>query len=135
MVQSQLENTLVQVRNSLKLIERLRGMTHVEKRQFMQRAAQGLGSDTFKVSYVGRMDWGAVEPYIQRAYTYVDVLNSGIMVEIQAANGSFDFCFLQEFSEDIYVRRFMELLDQEGIPATISDPSPLMIAGMQLECP
>lgn len=135
MVQSQLENTLVQVRNSLKLIERLRTMTHDQKRQFMQRAAQGLGNDTFKVSYVGRMDWGVIEPYIQKIYTYVDVLNSGIMVEIQASNGSFDFCFLQEFSEDIYVKRFMELLDKEGIPATMSGPSPLLIAGIHLDCP
>lgn len=133
MVQSQEENTLVQVRNSLKLIERLQGMSHAQKRQFMQRSAQGLGSDTFKVSYAGRMDWGAIEPYIQKAHTYVDVVNSGIMVEIMASNGSFDFCFLQEFSDDIYVRRFMELLDKEGIPATMSDPSPLMIAGIQLE--
>lgn len=133
MVQGLEENMLVQVRKGLQTIERLKGMSHAEKLQFMQRAAQGLGSDTFKVSYMGRIGWGAMEPYLKKLYSNVDVLNSGVMIEMQACNGYFDFSFLQEFSEDLYVKRFMELLREENIPAEVSDPAPLVIPGLRLE--
>lgn len=133
MVQSQPENILAWVRNNLRLIGHLKEMTHAEKCQFMQSPGRGLGSDTFNVSYVGRIDWGALESYIQAVHTYIDVAETGIMVEINVANGFFDFCFQQEFSEDIYVKRFMELLEMAEIPAVLSGPKPLLVSETQLD--
>ncbi len=136
MLQSQPENVLVTVRNYIRLTGRLKSLPQAQKYAMLSAASTSArGGQTFSVSYVGRADWGALEPHLDAVYANCDVTNLGIMVEVMAVNGGFDLCFMQEFEGDAYVRQFAEELAREGIDCAVSGPHPLRIPAERIDNP
>ena len=117
MVQGQYENVMDSVRNNLKFFQRVKAQPDIEsKRQITQQLVSAfLDVSTFKVSYVGKSNMGAVEPYLKDIYVDIDLNGSGIMIEVNAVNGWFNLSFQQEWEEDVYLQAFMEQLEKEGI--------------------
>lgn len=64
--------------------------------------------------------------------SFVDIGGAGIMVEINALNGYFHLCFMQEFAEDIYVNEFIRQLEKEGIPCEKDGGGEFLIPGIRL---
>ncbi len=142
MLQSQPENVWNVVREQLELEKALEPLTLEERfallRPQVTGARTGIGNlpapypVTFKVSYVGRTDWGSMAPMIESVHCSVTTNGSGVAIEINTCNGYFDYCFMQEFEDDAYVRRFVEALEAEGIYCTVSGPYPVHVPGMRL---
>lgn len=84
---------------------------------------------TFNVSYLSRMKWGGLEPYVRAAYT----LSEG-HVMIEAVNVGPNFCisFFLVTPGHKYIRSFRQALDDEGIAYTIQGPFRRNLPGVQL---
>ena len=142
MLQSQPENVWNVVREQLELEKALEPLSLEERfallRPQVTGARTGIGNlpapypVTFKVSYVGRTDWGSMAPMIESVHCSVTTDGSGVAIEINTCNGYFDYCFMQEFEDDTYVRRFVDVLEEEGIYCTVSGPYPVHVPGMRL---
>ncbi len=142
MLQSQPETVWDTVRKQLALEKELEGLTLQEKfdrlRPIVTGARTGIGNlpasapVSFKVSYVGRTDWGSMANMIESVHCSVTTDGSGICIEINTDNGYFDYCFMQEFEDDKYANTFVDLLEQEGIYCTVSGPYDVHVPKMRL---
>ncbi len=142
MLQSQPETVWDTVRRQLALEKELEPLSLQEKyarlRPVVTGARTGIGNlpasapVTFKVSYVGRTDWGSMANMIESVHCSVTTTGSGICIEINTCNGYFDYCFMQESGDDAYVRQFADLLESEGIYCTMSGPYDIQVPGMRL---
>lgn len=133
-LQSQPENVWTSVRNNLSFFEQLRKMPDLSQRQeyMKQVVARSMQMDTYKVSYVGKAALGDAGKYVTAIDSYVDIGGAGIMVEINALNGFFHLCFMQEFAEDIYVNSFIRQLEKAGIPCEKDGSGEFRIPGVHL---
>ena len=142
MLQSQPETVWDTVKKQLALEKELEELTLREKfdllRPIVTGARTGIGNlpasapVSFKVSYVGRTDWGSMANMIESVHCSVTTDGSGICIEINTCNGYFDYCFMQEFEDDKYVNAFVDLLEQEGIYCTVSGPYDVHVPKMRL---
>lgn len=134
MVQGQEENVWDSVRNNIRLFERAQAIPDIEGRRRMLRqvVSSFLDVDTFKVSYVGKNGMGAAEAYIRSIYSLVDLNGSGIMIEVNSADGKFCLSFMQEWEEDIYIKAFMQELEREGITYTLTGKETLRVASVEI---
>lgn len=67
---------------------------------------------TCVISYVGKIDWGGIAPYIEGIYS----LTFGhVMLEINATEENFCVSFQTVHEHEKYVRAFLEVLDEEGV--------------------
>ena len=74
--------------------------------------------DPWSVSYVGKVDWGGMAPYIKDVYTISD---GDLILEVNALVDHFDIAF-QVFNKDERpLRLFCEVLSEEGIPYVVSE--------------
>ena len=70
------------------------------------------------MSYVGKVDWGGMAPYVKDVYTISD---GDLILEVNALADRFDVAF-QVFNKDERpLRLFCEVLGEEGIPYTVSE--------------
>ena len=142
MLQSQPEAVWDTVQKQMDLEKQLEGLTLPEKfgllRPVVTGARTGIGNlpasapVSFKVSYVGRTDWGSMANMIESVHCSVTTDDSGICIEINTCNGYFDYCFMQEFEDDSYVNTFVDLLESEGIYCTVSGPFDVHVPKMRL---
>ena len=75
---------------------------------------------TYAVSYVGKPEWGSLEPFIDEEYTIV--FGDKLQLELNAAGGKFCISWVQGFENDAYVRNFRDLLQKNGIRCVVSGP-------------
>ena len=70
---------------------------------------------TFVISYVGKVEWGGLAPYIQGVYT---ITFGHVMVEINATDENFCLSFQTVYHHEKYVQEFTKILDEEGLSYT-----------------
>ncbi len=74
--------------------------------------------DTYMVSYVGKTDWGGMSEYIRSIYTITD---GNLMLEVNALPDKFCVSF-QLLTKDIKpLDYFLEVLEKEKLPFTVSE--------------
>ena len=71
------------------------------------------------VSYVGKANFGAAEPYICDLCTEVWTPYA-ITLELSAAGGQFSISWMQRFCSDAYLNAFIAELHRQGLDATIA---------------
>lgn len=74
--------------------------------------------DIFNISYVGRTDWGGMEEYIDEVHTITD---GDFMLEANALKDKFCLCFQLINKDRRPVDLFCEVLEEEGLPYSLSD--------------
>ncbi len=134
-VQSQEENVFYDVKQKKQMFENLQKFNGVEeiKAYLGELALSDSINNTFSVSYVGRLDWGGIQPYLDTIYNYTDGSTyKTVFIEITSTNGWFDIAFLQGFSSDIYYRSFKKQLEQNGLEYKEEDVFPLEISKIVL---
>ena len=90
-------------------------------------------NNTFSVSYVGRVDFGSILPYVESMYNVTDGSTyKTVFIEVAAVNGYFNIAFLQGFSSDVYYRAFLHELDVCGIAYTEDGVSPMNAPKIEL---
>ena len=142
MLQSQPETVWSVVKKQVELEKQLEPLTLKERfdllRPIVTGARTGIGNlpasapVSYKVSYVGRTDWGSMANMIESVHCSVTTDGSGICIEINTCNGYFDYCFMQEFEDDTYFKAFVDLLESEGIYCTVNGPFDIHVPKMRL---
>ena len=83
------------------------------------------GANTFMVSYVGKIDLGAVQQYVVSRHSDLDSTGVGIAIEMNAYGGKFHIDFMADFPEDLYVKAFCNELETLGIGYKCGEARPL----------
>jgi hypothetical protein len=74
--------------------------------------------DTYVVSYAGATDWGGMEAHIKGFYSITD---GDLMLEVNALKDSFCITFQLINKDRKPLELFCEVLEQEGIPYSVSE--------------
>ena len=74
--------------------------------------------DVYTVSYVGKTDWGGMAAHIRGIYTITD---GDLMLEVNALPDKFCISFQRYVKRPDAVNAFCAVLDEEGLPYTVSE--------------
>lgn len=117
-LQSHPDNVLAYAQNMRQRLEEILAIPSLEekKRIMGEMALKDSTDNTFSVSYVGRMDLGSIEPYLDAIYNLTDGSTyETAFIEVSAVNDHFDIAFLQGFSSDVYYEAFLDQLSKYGL--------------------
>ena len=136
-LQSEEENVRYLYKQLVLGYTKLRTIPSIEERQrVMSRSLyqeEGTLSATFLTSYVGRSNFGCLTPYIFATFSTVDTIpDGGAMIEVSCIDGYFYFTFLQDFSTDVYVKKFIGLLREKGLVVSELGFGPVMAPLIEL---
>ena len=73
---------------------------------------------SFFISYVGRIEWNGLGPYIRGVYS---ITFGHIMLEVNATEEDFCISFQTVRKDDKFIKEFLAVLDEEGISYTVLD--------------
>lgn len=126
-----LENALNEHIRNDKII---RDMDLAGKQSHMQKAIlDGIGTNTFEVSYTGRVPWGGMEKYITNIAPYLDMtLSGGITIEIFSVGDAFSVNIMQRSADAKYIDRFADLLKKLEVSYTAEAPEHFTLCDIQL---
>ena len=130
-LQSDPQNMLYDIKTKALFANRLDSLkTAEERRALYKNSPQQVinNPETFASSYIGRINWGSIEPFIEDIFLSCSALVSPLMTVCVPVNGYFDICFIQRDNTDIYAKTFVSLLTQRGIKAEIVETEPEEIA-------
>ena len=74
--------------------------------------------DVYTVSYVGKTDWGGMAAHIRGIYTITD---GDLMLEVNTLPDKFCISFQRYVKRPDAVNAFCAVLDEEGLPYTVSE--------------
>lgn len=135
LLQSQPETILHRLKKKQELLDMLDQFPDAaSKQEYLSEAAlEDANANTFSVSYVGKLDFGEMEGYIDSMYNMTDGSTyRNLFLEVNSLNGEFDIAFLQGFSEDVYYRGFIRELKELNIDYHEEDAGPLATAAIEL---
>ena len=96
----------------------------------------GIGTNTFEVSYTGRVPWSGLDKYVTNVVPYVDMtLSGGISIEIFSVGDVFSVNIMQRNGNRQYVDRFTALLEEKGVVYIAEEPEHFQLSGIQLPIP
>ena len=127
------EHDKLTVNEHIRNAEKIRGLSFKEKQEFMRRVVlEGIGENTFEVSYTGRVGWNGLDRYITGFAPYIDMtLSGGLSAEIFAIGECFDINIMQRNGDGRYVDRIVSLLDSKGISSTAEEPEHFEVCGFE----
>jgi len=110
-------NDVLTINRHIRNEQAIRGMTIEEKRGYMRREIlDGIGENTFEVSYTGRVPWSGLDKYITNVVPYFDMtLSGGLSIEIFSVRDVFSVNIMQRNGDRKYAERFAVLLKEFGI--------------------
>lgn len=114
MLNTDKQNSLVFAHNILSFAKYLESFPTLAEKRAAARQTIAYNMPTFFVSYVGKIDYGSVTPYIESVYPHIVQRGCPVM-EINAMNGQFNIGLAQNFKSDVYVRMFVKLMEDAGI--------------------
>ncbi|MBP1047678.1 hypothetical protein I6N96_15425 [Enterococcus sp. BWM-S5] len=115
------ENMRNELQKIIALSDHLDTFPTFEEKQQVLSFFETLLSDTYILSYIGQINLGEYEKYIEEVHTYSSGTR-GLSIEILALSDMFFLDIMQSFPEDRYVALFVKLLAAEGISVKLSDP-------------
>ena len=72
----------------------------------------------FHISYVGKVDWGGLEPFIDGVYS---LTIAHLMIEVNANEEYFFVSFHTVRKDGKYIKKFLQVLDEEGIAYSVGE--------------
>ncbi len=73
---------------------------------------------SFHISYVGKVDWGGLEPFIEGVYS---LTIAHLMFEVNANKEYFFVSFHTIRKDGKYLKEFLQVLDEEGIAYSVGE--------------
>lgn len=109
-------------------------MSLAQKREHMQKEVlNGIGRNTYEVSYAGRVPWSGIDRYITDFSPYLDMaLSGGISAEIFSIQDYFCINIMQRSPDRKYFDRMTDILRELSIPFTILEPDHFEICRFQV---
>ena len=135
MLHTQPENVLCYCENRRKAVQGIENIPTLAERKKIwgEKALKDANANTFSISYVGQVEMGNMEQYIEAFYNLTDGSTyKRLFVEINSIGEWFDVAFLQGFSSDAYFRAFLEQLKENNITYTDEGGEPLTVASVCL---
>lgn len=74
--------------------------------------------DTFNVSYVGNVDWGGLSEYVEELFSLTE---GHLFLEVNSAGDKFCISFQILNRDENFIREFVKVLDEEGIPYDLGE--------------
>ena len=129
-----IENDILTINEHIRNEKQIQGMTLSRKRDYMRKAIlNGIGTNTFEVSYTGRVPWSRLDKYITNVVPYFDLtVSGGLSIEIFAVRDVFSVNIMQRNGNRQYVDRFAALLEENGVVYTAEKPEHFQLSGFQL---
>lgn len=132
MLQSQPENSVIQMKKTLEFYEKVDSLKTVEeKRNFCLN--EGLFTkgckDTYNVSYVGQTDFGAMNGFVRSLNT---LAYGNLLVEINAIGNMFYITLNQVTNTDRYINSFLNVLNEAELSYSVSNYRVKNIAAIEL---
>ena len=135
-------NDVLTINRHIRNEKLIKDLTLAEKHDHMRtEILDGIGENTFEVSYTGRVDWSGLEKHIESVVPYLDMtLSGGISAEVFSVGDVFSMNIMQRSGVREYAYRFEELLDEYGIEFKAERPEHFEICGFKLpeqdrQCP
>lgn len=127
-------NDVLTVNEHIRNEKLIKDMTLEEKRAHMRKVVlDGIGDNTFEVSYTGRVDWNGLERYIENVSPYLDMtLSGGLSAEIFSVGDYFSINLMQRSGVCVYAERFEALLKENGIAYEAEAPEHFEVCGFRL---
>ena len=112
----------------------IRDMTLSDKQDYMRRVLlDGIGSNTFEVSYTGRVNWAGLDRYISYAAPFLDLtLSGGVSVEIFSCGDDFIINIMQRNEDPGILTGVLKLFEENGIICTIERAGHFEIAAFAI---
>ena len=129
------DNVLSYAQKLRRNMEKLLEIPTVEEKKKVlgEQALEDSISNTFSVSYVGKIGLGSLEPYIESIYNQTDGSTyQTLFIEVSAVNESFDVAFLQGFSSDVYYQEFLNQLNRYDLNYIEEEPTELKVPEIEL---
>ena len=129
-IQADDANDTLTVNRHIENEARIKYMSFAEKRRYMRsEVLDGIGKNTFEVSYTGRVDWSGLDKYITNVIPYFDLtLSGGISIEIFSVGEVFCVNVMQRNGDTRYVDRFSQMLEKCGISHAAYDPEHFLLS-------
>lgn len=132
MLQSQPENSVIQMKKTLEFYEKVDSLKNTEdKRNFCLN--EGLFTkgckDTYNVSYVGQTDFGAMNGFVRSLNT---MAYGNLLVEINAIGNMFYITLNQVTNTDRYINAFLNILNEADLSYSVSNYRMKNIAALEL---
>ena len=127
-------NDVLTVNEHIRNDKMIRDMDLPTKQSHMRKVIHdGIGKNTFEVSYTGRVPWGGMDKYITNLIPYLDLtLSGGLTIEIFSVGDSFSVNIMQRNADTKYVDRFAALLDEMEVSYSAEAPERFRLCGIQL---
>jgi hypothetical protein len=93
-----------------------------EKKVAMARYAEdSICGKTFGISYVGKMDWCGLEPYVEDLHAYIGEKHTKnmLLIEVMTVGEDFSLTFMQSGRGETYLSAFMEEIRAQEIPVRL----------------
>ena len=93
-----------------------------DKRDAMARYAENsIYGKTFGISYVGKMDWCGLDPYVEDLHAYIGEKHTKnmLLIEVMTVGDDFSLTFMQSGRGEKYLNAFIEEISALGIPVTL----------------
>lgn len=133
-IRADVDNDMLTINEHIKNEKKIKEMTLSEKHEYMRSVLlDGIGTNTFEVSYTGRVPWNGLDKYITNFVPYIDMsLSGGISAEIFSLGDYFSINIMQRSEDPEYVDRIKELLDELDIDFTFEKPEYFCISDFEL---
>lgn len=127
-------NDILTVNEHVRNGKRIREMSLSEKHDYMRNVIlNGIGVNTFEVSYTGRVQWSGLDRYVTDVVPYFDLtLSGGLTVEIFSVGETFTVNIMQRYGIEAYTDRFAELLSQTGVTYERKAPERFRLCSFRL---
>ena len=106
--------------NIIYALQRLEGLHTLEEKKTAMSMFDSMRTNTYTLSYTGRLDLPECEKYIEAMHLYSGG-NNGLLLNMMSVGDTTTIDVIQSFSEMYYVEELKKLLEQEGIRYTVSD--------------
>lgn len=132
MLQSQPENSVIEMKKTLEYYEKVDTLKTVEeKRKFC--LSEGMFTkgckDTYNVSYVGQTDFGVMNRFVRSMNT---VLFGNLLVEVNAIGNMFYITLNQVTRTDKYINSLLNVLNEAGLSYSVSNYRLKNVASLEL---
>ena len=128
------QNDILTVNAHIRNEKMIRDMSLSRKHDYMRKVVlDGIGTNTFEVSYTGRVPWSGLDKYITNVVPYFDLtLSGGISIEIFSVGDVFSVNIMQRNGDRQYVDCFTALLEEAGVAYVAEEPEHFQLSGFQL---
>ena len=118
------DNDVLSVNEHIENEKKIKTLTLAEKHEYMKKfLLNGIGQNTFEVSYTGRVPFSGLDKYIYDFIPILDMrLSGGISIEIFTAGENFCINIMQRNDDSRYTDRFAAILTENGINCVQEPP-------------